>query len=126
MAAAADPEHRPPVAARRRGVAARFTWADALVLGFFATSVLGAVNDNILRIAVIVHAAMILPVEAAASIGLMAAGIFTLPFVLFSAFAGTLADRHEKAGIVRLVPASVSLQPFALLQDVSRETFVRS
>ena len=28
--------------------------------------------------------------------------------------------------IVRLVPSSVSLQPFALLQDVSRETFVRS
>ena len=69
----------------------------------FATSVLGAVNDNILRTAVIVHAAMILPAEKAAAIGLMAAGIFTLPFVLFSAFAGTLADRHEKAGIVRLV-----------------------
>jgi hypothetical protein len=65
--------------------------------------VLGAVNDNILRTAVIVHAAMILPAEKAAAIGLMAAGIFTLPFVLFSAFAGTFADRHEKAGIVRLV-----------------------
>ncbi|HVG48394.1 MAG TPA: MFS transporter [Rubellimicrobium sp.] len=69
----------------------------------FATSVLGAVNDNILRTAVFVYAAMTIPAEQAAAIGLMAAGMFTLPFVLFSAFAGTLADRHEKASIVRIV-----------------------
>jgi acyl-[acyl-carrier-protein]-phospholipid O-acyltransferase/long-chain-fatty-acid--[acyl-carrier-protein] ligase len=69
----------------------------------FATSLLGAVNDNILRTAVIVHAAMTIPAEQAATVGLMAAGIFTLPFVLLSAVSGSLADRHDKAAVVRVV-----------------------
>src|SRR3712207_3128047 len=69
----------------------------------FAMSVLGAINDNILRTTFIVHATMTIPAEQAASLGLMAAGLFTLPFVLLSAFAGSLADCYEKAGIVRWV-----------------------
>ena len=37
-----------PVAARRRGTAARFTWGDALFLGFFATSLLAAFAGRLL------------------------------------------------------------------------------
>ena len=73
---------------------------------FFWTQFLGAGNDNIFKFAFTVlatyHAAEwggLDPKIAGAVIG----GLFILPFVLFSATAGQLADKYDRAAIARLV-----------------------
>lgn len=68
-----------------------------------ATAVFGALNDNLLKAAIIIFAAMSVPADQAATIGLMAGGLLMLPFVLFSGWAGILADRIEKARMIRIV-----------------------
>ncbi|MGE4560255.1 MAG: MFS transporter [Desulfobulbus sp.] len=75
-------------------------------LPFFITQFLGAFNDNLFKNALIV----LLTYQAASwttlKIGLLAnlaAGIFILPFFLFSATAGQLADKYDKAVLARLV-----------------------
>lgn len=73
-------------------------FAPLLLTGF-----LGAMNDNILRAAVIVVAAMTATGDAAATLALLAGAALSLPFVLFSGLAGTMADRFEKAGMIRRV-----------------------
>ena len=72
---------------------------------FFWTQFTGAANDNIFKFALTVlltyrqpHAW--LPPELA---GLVIAGLFILPFVLFSATAGQLADKYDKARVMRAV-----------------------
>ena len=73
---------------------------------FFGTQFLGAFNDNLFKNALVVlltfQAAQwtTLKVELLAN---MAAGIFILPFFLFSATAGQLADKYDKALLARLV-----------------------
>ncbi|WP_434514039.1 MFS transporter [Dechloromonas sp. ARDL1] len=73
---------------------------------FFATQFLGAFNDNLFKNALIVlltfHAAhwTTLKPELLAN---LAAGVFILPFFLFSATAGQLADKYDKAMLARLV-----------------------
>ncbi len=68
---------------------------------FLLLQALGALNDNLyknaLTIAVVLRAGALGPVLVAA-----AGGIFILPFLLFSAPAGALADRLDKARLVRL------------------------
>ena len=72
----------------------------------FVTQFLGALNDNVLKNAMVVlltfHAASwtALKPEVLAN---LAAGIFILPFFLFSATAGQLADKLDKARLARLV-----------------------
>ena len=73
---------------------------------FFVTQFLGAFNDNLFKNALIV----LLTFQAAQWTTLkpellanMAAGIFILPFFLFSATAGQLADKYDKATLARLV-----------------------
>jgi MFS family permease len=75
-------------------------------LPFFGTQFLGAFNDNLFKNALIV----LLTFKAASWTTLkpellanMAAGIFILPFFLFSATAGQLADKYDKAFLSRLV-----------------------
>ena len=73
---------------------------------FFVTQFLGAFNDNLFKNALIVlltfQAAQwtTLKVELLAN---LAAGVFILPFFLFSATAGQLADKYDKAKLARLV-----------------------
>lgn len=73
---------------------------------FFGTQFLGAFNDNLFKNALVVmltfHAASwtSLPPELLAN---LAAGIFILPFFLFSATSGQLADKYDKALLARLV-----------------------
>jgi MFS family permease len=73
---------------------------------FFATQFLGAFNDNLFKNALVVlltfNAAQwtTLKPELLAN---LAAGIFILPFFLFSATAGQLADKYDKATLARLV-----------------------
>jgi 1-acyl-sn-glycerol-3-phosphate acyltransferase len=73
---------------------------------FFITQFLGAFNDNLFKNALIV----LLTFQAATWTSLkaevlanLAAGIFILPFFLFSATAGQLADKYDKATLARLV-----------------------
>jgi len=73
---------------------------------FFVTQFLGAFNDNLFKNALIV----LLTFQAAQWTTLkpellanLAAGIFILPFFLFSATAGQLADKYDKAMLARLV-----------------------
>ncbi len=73
---------------------------------FFTTQFLGAFNDNLFKNALVVlltfqatHWTTLKP-ELLAN---LAAGIFILPFFLFSATAGQLADKYDKATLARLV-----------------------
>ena len=73
---------------------------------FFVAQFLGAFNDNLFKNALIVlltfHAASwtTLAPEVLTNV---AAGIFILPFFIFSATAGQLADKYDKALLSRLV-----------------------
>ena len=73
---------------------------------FFLTQFLGAFNDNLFKNALVV----LLTFQAASwttikpeLLANLAAGIFILPFFLFSATAGQLADKYDKAYLTRLV-----------------------
>ena len=73
---------------------------------FFGTQFLGAFNDNLFKNALVV----LLTFQAAQWTTLkpellanLAAGIFILPFFLFSATAGQLADKYDKAFLARVV-----------------------
>ncbi len=73
---------------------------------FFVTQFLGAFNDNLFKNALVV----LLTFQAASWATIapelltnLAAGIFILPFFLFSATAGQLADKFDKAKLARLV-----------------------
>ncbi|WP_298602248.1 MFS transporter [uncultured Zoogloea sp.] len=73
---------------------------------FFLTQFLGAFNDNLFKNALVV----LLTFQAASwttiaptLLANLAAGIFILPFFLFSATAGQLADKYDKARLTRLV-----------------------
>ena len=72
----------------------------------FVTQFLGALNDNVLKNAMVV----LLTFQAATWTTLkpellanLAAGVFILPFFLFSATAGQLADKYDKAALARMV-----------------------
>jgi len=75
-------------------------------LPFFSTQFLGAFNDNVFKNALIVlltfHAASWTTLKPEL-LSNLAAGIFILPFFLFSATAGQLADKYDKAKLARLV-----------------------
>ncbi len=73
---------------------------------FFWTQFLGALNDNLfknaLAILVIFHSLSVAGMGPR-EVVVLSAGVFILPFVLFSAMAGQLADRYRKPMMVRWV-----------------------
>lgn len=75
----------------------------------FATQFLGAFNDNLFRTALVFIVAYDLAAadpRQAALLASTAAGLFILPFFLFSGIAGSAADARDKAAIARLVKLS--------------------
>ena len=75
-------------------------------LPLFVTQALGAFNDNVFKNALVILITYGLAEEAGLDTRLMvtaAAGIFILPFFLFSATAGQLSDRYDKAMLIRRV-----------------------
>ncbi len=74
-------------------------------LPFFLTQFLGAFNDNFYKNALVVsitfQAAQMTDVAPGVLVNI-AAGLFILPFFLFSATAGQLADKVEKSRLIRL------------------------
>ena len=73
---------------------------------FFVTQFFGAFNDNLFKNALVVlltfHAASWTTI-APELLTNLAAGVFIFPFFLFSASAGQLADKYDKAKLARLV-----------------------
>lgn len=73
---------------------------------FFFTQFLGAFNDNVFKTALITlvafHAVSLSSVDGA-TLATLLPGLFILPFFLFSATAGQIADKFEKSQIIRLV-----------------------
>ena len=71
----------------------------------FVTQFFGAFNDNLFKQAFIVILTFsgLVAVEDTGIYVNLAAGLFILPFFLFSATAGTLADRFEKSRLIRFV-----------------------
>ncbi|MDG2019184.1 MAG: MFS transporter [Porticoccaceae bacterium] len=75
-------------------------------LPFFITQFLGALNDNLFK-----NALMVIVVSTAVAssdnttnfITNLAAGLFILPFFLFSTMAGRLADHFDKAYLIRRI-----------------------
>ncbi len=80
--------------------------ANRRFLPFFLTQLLGAFNDNLfkngLTILIAFQAASINQ-ESSNTLVNIAAGLFILPFFLFSPIAGQLADKFEKAMLIRRI-----------------------
>ncbi|TMH22768.1 MAG: MFS transporter [Betaproteobacteria bacterium] len=75
-------------------------------LPFFLTQFLGAFNDNVYKNALVIlvayHAASLSRLDAN-TLSNLAQALFILPFFLFSATAGQIADKLEKSLLIRLV-----------------------
>ena len=80
--------------------------AERRFLPFFGAQALGAFNDNVYKNALVIiatyHAASFTTIPPQLLTNL-AGGLFILPFVLFSGIAGQLADRFDKALVLRAV-----------------------
>jgi 1-acyl-sn-glycerol-3-phosphate acyltransferase len=73
---------------------------------FFWTQFLGAFNDNLFKTALVViltFDALSWTTLSPSLITNLIPGLFILPYVLFSATAGQLADKFEKSGLTRFV-----------------------
>ena len=73
---------------------------------FFITQFLGAFNDNLFKNALVALVTFGLVNQAHADANTLvnlAAGLFILPFFLFSASAGQLADKFEKSALMRKI-----------------------
>ena len=75
-------------------------------LPLFITQFLGAFNDNVFKNALVILITYTVVEQSTLSPQIMvtmAAGIFILPFFLFSATAGQFADKHDKAKLIRII-----------------------
>jgi 1-acyl-sn-glycerol-3-phosphate acyltransferase len=75
---------------------------------FFLTQLLGAFNDNVYKNALVILVAYHAAIYSSLDPNLLtnaAAGLFILPFLLFSASAGQIADKFEKSAIIRVIKA---------------------
>jgi MFS family permease len=74
----------------------------------FATQFLGAFNDSLFKQAVVLFVTYQLYSDPAKEFqfSAIAQGLFILPFFLFSALSGQLADDHDKAKLIRIIKAA--------------------
>jgi len=73
---------------------------------FFTTQLLGAFNDNLFKnalVALLSFGALQLSADKASALIAMSAGLFILPFFLFSAISGQIADKYEKSMLIRRI-----------------------
>jgi 1-acyl-sn-glycerol-3-phosphate acyltransferase len=71
---------------------------------FFITQTLGAFNDNVFKNALVILVTFGIAGLSPADVNLyvnLAAGLFILPFFLFSATAGQIAEKYEKSQLIR-------------------------
>jgi len=75
-------------------------------LPLFVTQFFGAFNDNVFKNSLIILITYVISENSGLSPQIMvtlAAGIFILPFFLFSATAGQLADKYNKAKFIQII-----------------------
>jgi len=73
---------------------------------FFTTQFLSAFNDNLFKFALVLFLKFQMTDfsgEQTAQLTTLAAGLFILPFFLFSALAGQLADKYEKSYLIQII-----------------------
>ncbi len=73
---------------------------------FFLTQALGAFNDNVFKNALVILVAFLTVDLSAKDVNFysnLAAGLFILPFLLFSATSGQLSDKYDKARLAQMV-----------------------
>ena len=95
---------------------------------FFWTQCCGALNDNLFKTAL----AILLAYQVSAAGGTrshlmvnLAAGLFILPFFLFSALAGQLADKFEKSALIRRIKvAEIIIMAGAGVAFISHQTWL--
>jgi MFS family permease len=77
-------------------------------VALFATQFLGAFNDSLFKQAVVLFVTYQLYSNAAKEFqfSAIAQGLFILPFFLFSALSGQLADDHDKARLIRIIKSA--------------------
>ncbi|HEX3863356.1 MAG TPA: acyl-[ACP]--phospholipid O-acyltransferase [Stellaceae bacterium] len=78
-------------------------------LPLFATQTLGAFNDNLFKSAfvmLVTYGAVMRSAGNPATLGAMAGGALIAPYFLFSATAGELADRFERARLLQILKAA--------------------
>lgn len=80
-------------------LSASFNWLNI-------TQFLGALNDNIFRLLLIFFLIGTYGTDKASNASALAGAVFVIPFLLFTAFAGKLADRFSKRNIVISVKAA--------------------
>ena len=66
------------------------------------TQFLGALNDNVFKLLIVLFLIALQGTDVAGNVTALAGAVFVVPFLLFSAFAGKLADRFSKRNIVVL------------------------
>ncbi|MBN2647510.1 MAG: MFS transporter [Thiotrichales bacterium] len=78
-------------------------WRVCAFKPFFAVQFLGAFNDNLFKNALVILITFKLSQDAeqAGLLVTLAAGLFILPFMLFSPLAGQLADAYDKRWLIR-------------------------
>lgn len=86
---------------------------------YFFTQFLGAFNDNVFKTALITlvafHSASLSNIDSGALTTLLP-GLFMLPYFIFSATAGQLADKYERSKIIRYVKLfEIGIMMFASL-----------
>jgi MFS family permease len=84
-------------------------------LPLFATQFLGAFNDNLYKSAMVIMVTYAIYSDETkeATFNAIAGGLFILPFFLFSALAGQLADSSDKSRIIRIVKtAEIAIMVF--------------
>jgi acyl-[acyl-carrier-protein]-phospholipid O-acyltransferase/long-chain-fatty-acid--[acyl-carrier-protein] ligase len=67
---------------------------------FNATQFLGALNDNVFKLLVILFLIKVQGSASAAKITALAGAVFVIPFLIFMAWAGKLADKYSKSRII--------------------------
>ena len=68
---------------------------------FFLVQFTGAFNDNAFKQAIVIFFAMTLSAAEAEHVSLEASALFIAPYFLFSATAGQLAEKFDKAALIR-------------------------
>ncbi|MBT8093121.1 MAG: MFS transporter [Gammaproteobacteria bacterium] len=95
---------------------------------FFATQFLGALNDNIFRnglVILITFQGVLVAGMDHSKLANVAAGLFILPFFLFSASAGQLADKYEKSMLIRRIKIlEISLMILAAYALISESYYL--
>ncbi len=97
-------------------------------LPLFCAQFLGALEDNVFKNALIIFITFTLADTLSINSSIlvaMAGGVFILPYFLFSATAGQIADKYEKSFLIRRITfAEMLIMAFAVTGFMSQSVFI--